>query len=60
MMANKIEMNLKQKAELTKAIAYGLAKNPEFIKTVVQYNGASQIGYKIAEHTKEAVENIVR
>lgn len=59
-MANKIGMSYEQQAELAKTIAYGLARNPEFIKVVVQYNGNSQIGYKIAEHTKEAVENIVR
>lgn len=59
-MANKISMSCEQQAELAKAIAYGLAKNPEFVKMVVQCNGNSQLGYKIAEHTKEAVENIVR
>lgn len=59
-MASKISMNPVQAAELAKAIAYGLAKNPEFIKTVVQHNGDSQIGYKIAEYTKDAVQDIVR
>lgn len=59
-MANKISMSYEQQAELAKAIAYGLARNSEFIKDIVQYNGASQIGRMIAEHTKEAVENIVR
>ena len=59
-MANKISMNPVQAAELAKDIAYGLAKNPEFIKTVVQHNGDSQIGYKIAEYTKDAVQDIVR
>lgn len=58
-MASKISMNPVQAAELAKAIAYGLAKNPEFIKTVVQHNGDSQIGYKIAEYTKDAVQDIV-
>lgn len=58
-MASKISMSYEQQAELAKAIAHGLAKNPEFIKAVVQCNGASQIGYKIAEHTKDAVQNIV-
>lgn len=59
-MASKISMNPVQEVELAKAIAYGLAKNPEFIKTVVQHNGDSQIGYKIAEYTKDAVQDIVR
>lgn len=59
-MASKISMNCEQQVELAKAIAHGLSKNPEFIKAIIQYNGASQIGYRIAEHTKEAVENIVR
>ena len=59
-MANKISMNPVQEAELAKAIAHGLAKNPGFIKTVVQHNGVSQIGYKIAEYTKDAVQDIVR
>ena len=59
-MANKIYMTPAQTAELAKAIAQGLAKNPEFIKTVVQHNGDSQIGYKIAEYTKDAVQDIVR
>lgn len=57
-MASKICMNPAQTAELAKAIAQGLAKNHEFIKTVVQHNGDSQIGYKIAEYTKDAVQNI--
>lgn len=59
-MASKISMNPVQAAELAKAIAYGLAKNPEFIKTVVQHNDDSQIGYKIAEYTKDAIQDIVR
>ena len=59
-MANKISMNPGQAAELAKAIAHGIAKNPEFIKTVVQHNGISQIRYKIAEYTKDAVQDIVR
>lgn len=58
-MANKISMNPIQEAELAKAIAHGLAENPEFIKTVVQHNGVSHIGYKIAEYTKDAVQDIV-
>ena len=59
-MANKISMNPIQEAELAKAIAHGITENPEFIKTVVQHNGISQIGYKIAEYTKYAVQDIVR
>ena len=58
-MASKICMNPEQTAELAKAIVHGLANNPEYIKAVVQCNGASQIGYKIAEYTKDAVQNIV-
>ena len=52
-------MNAIQEAELAKAMAHGVAENPEFIKTVVQHNGVSQIGYKIAEYTKDAVQDIV-
>lgn len=59
-MACKISMSCEQQAELANNIASGLARNPEFIKAIVQYNGTSRIGYQIAEHTKEAVENIVR
>ena len=59
-MADKVYMSIEQKAELAKAIAYGLARNPEFVKAIVQCNGGSCIGRKIAEHTKEAVEDIVR
>lgn len=59
-MANKISMNPVQEAELAKVIAHGLAKNPEFIKTVVQQSGVLQIGYKIAEYTKDAVQDIVK
>lgn len=59
-MAIKVSMSYEQQAELAKVIANGLARNPEFIKSITQYNGTSQIGYQIAEHTKAAVEGIVR
>lgn len=58
-MSNKICMSYEQQAELAKYIAYGLAKNPEFIRAIMQCNGNLQIGYKIAEYTKDAVESIV-
>lgn len=56
-MASKICMNSAQTAELAKAIAHGLASNPEFIKVIVNTRG--NIADEIAECTKEAVQNIV-
>lgn len=58
-MACKICMNTAQTAELAKAIAYGLASNPEFIKVVVNIRSAYHIADEIAEHTKDAVQDIV-
>lgn len=48
-----------QTAELAKAIAQGLASNPEFIKVVVNTRSAYHIADEIAECTKDAVQNIV-
>lgn len=58
-MASKIFMNSVQTAELAKAIAKGLASNPEFIKVVVNTKRAYHIADEIAECTKDAVQNIV-
>ena len=57
-MASKICMNPAQTAELAKAIAQGLASNPEFIKVVVNTRSAYHIADEIADCTKEAVQNI--
>lgn len=58
-MASKIYMTTAQTAELAKAIAQGLASNPEFIKVVVNTRSAYYIADEIAEHTKDAVQDIV-
>ena len=58
-MANKIYMTPAQTAELAKAIAQGLARNPDFIKVVVNTRSAYHIADEIAEHTKDAIQNIV-
>lgn len=58
-MASKIYMTPAQTAELAKAIAQGLASNPEFIKVVVNNRSAYHIADEIAEHTKDAVQDIV-
>ena len=58
-MASKIYMTPAQTAELAKAIAQGLASNPEFIKVVVNTRSAYYIADEIAEHTKDAVQDIV-
>ena len=58
-MASKISMNQEQTAELAKAIAQGLASNPEFIKVVVNTRSAYHIADEIADHTKDAVQGIV-
>lgn len=58
-MASKIYMTPAQTAELAKAIAQGLASNPEFIKVVVNTRSTYHIADEIAEHTKDAVQDIV-
>ena len=58
-MASKIYMTPAQTAELAKAIAEGLASNPEFIKVVVNTRSEYHIADEIAEHTKDVVQNIV-
>lgn len=58
-MASKIYMTPAQTAELAKAIAQGLASNPEFIKAVVNTRSTYHIADEIAEHTKDAVQDIV-
>lgn len=57
-MASKIYMTPAQTAEPAKAIAQGLASNPEFIKVVVNTRSAYHIADEIAEHTKDAVQDI--
>ena len=57
-MASKIYMTPAQTAELAKAIAQGLASNPEFIKVVVNTRSAYHIADEIAEPTQDAVQGI--
>ena len=45
--------------ELLNNISGGLARNPEFIKATIQYNGYSMIGEEIAKKTKNAINGIV-
>lgn len=58
-MASKICMNPEQTAELAKAIAQGLASNPEFINVVVNTRSTYHIADEIADCTKDAVQNII-
>ena len=57
-MASRICMTTAQTAELAKAIAQGLASNPEYIKIVIDARGRYNLADEIADCVKDAVQNI--
>lgn len=54
-----IELRKDECLELLNRIAGGLASNPEFIKTIVQYRGYGEVGTQIAKSAKEAINEII-
>lgn len=54
-----IDLCMSECLELLNSIAGGLARNPEFIKATIQYQGYSKIGEEIAKKTKNAINGIV-
>lgn len=54
-----IELRKAECLELLNRIAGGLASNPEFIKTTVQYRGYGEIGAQIAKKAKDAINEIM-